>query len=88
MLRALRQLSVENQVILELFYSEEMSGREVAEIVDLPENTIRNRLNRARATLCETMERLTEEPASYQSAVTGLETWAGRIREDFGRAQG
>lgn len=80
LLRALRQLPVEQQVLLELHYWEEMTPIELAEVFDVAQATARTRLFRARAALREEMERLVDAPAlSYQS-VENLDAWAGQLR--------
>lgn len=53
MIKALQRLPVERQSLLELFYSEELRGHEIAEILDIPAATVRTRLFRARAQLEE-----------------------------------
>lgn len=51
MLRALRGLPVDFQIVLELAYWEDLSGAEIAEVVGVPPNTVRSRLARAREAL-------------------------------------
>lgn len=52
---ALRQLPLDLQVALELFYWEGMAGAELAAALDIPEGTLRTRLRRARQLLRERM---------------------------------
>jgi RNA polymerase sigma-70 factor (ECF subfamily) len=49
--RALREIPLELQVALELHYWEDLSGPELAAILDIPEGTVRSRLRRGRELL-------------------------------------
>lgn len=48
---ALAQLPLQDQLMLELFYTEELDSRELARVFDLEPGSIRSRLHRARAKL-------------------------------------
>jgi RNA polymerase sigma-70 factor (ECF subfamily) len=48
MVLALQQLPVETQIVLELYYWEELSIEEVARVVEVPEGTVKSRLHRGR----------------------------------------
>lgn len=50
---ALQRLPVEHQTLLELFYWDDLSGPEIAEIMGIDPTTVRTRLHRARARLRE-----------------------------------
>lgn len=56
---ALRHLPVDLQTVLELHYWEDMSTRELAVMLDLPQGTIKSRLRRGREALREVLERMT-----------------------------
>ncbi|MBX7079247.1 MAG: sigma-70 family RNA polymerase sigma factor [Nannocystaceae bacterium] len=51
MLTALRSLSLEFQMVLELTYWEDLSGAEIAVVLGVSPHTVRSRLSRARAAL-------------------------------------
>lgn len=51
MLRALRGLPIDFQIVLELAYWEDLSGAEMAEVLGISPHTVRSRLARARAAL-------------------------------------
>ncbi|MCA9636577.1 MAG: sigma-70 family RNA polymerase sigma factor [Myxococcales bacterium] len=53
---AIRRVPLDQQIILELAHWEGLSGREIAEALGIPENTVRSRLARARAALRERVE--------------------------------
>ncbi|MEO8703870.1 MAG: sigma-70 family RNA polymerase sigma factor [Kofleriaceae bacterium] len=47
----LARIPLDDQIALELAYFESMSTRELAAVLEIPENTVRSRLSRARAKL-------------------------------------
>ncbi len=55
---ALRELSLDQQMALELYYWQGMAVRDVAEVLELTEGGTRARLHRARARLREILEQL------------------------------
>ena len=50
---ALTRLPIDDQIAVELTYFENLSTRELAEVLEIPENTVRSRLGRARDKLRE-----------------------------------
>ena len=60
--RALQRLPLDDQLMLELFYSEEFDSGALAEIFGIEPSSVRSRLHRARAEL-EGMLRLRESPS-------------------------
>lgn len=81
LLEALRNLPVDDQVLLELHYWERLTTEELARSLDIPVGTARGRLQRARDRLAEVMHRLTESPEPLASTVACLEDWAKECRE-------
>lgn len=79
LLRALRELPLSFQVVLELYYWEQLSGRELGEILEIPEDTARSRLRRGKQLLLEAMVRLQEGPPA-ETTDDDLERWAGEVR--------
>jgi len=86
-LHALRRIPLELQIILELYYWEELRARELAEVLDLPEGTIRTRIRRAKQLFEEEIARVAESPALAHSTLCDLEGWARRLRGELGREQ-
>ncbi len=86
LLQALRQLPLELQMILELYYWEELSAREVAEILELKEGTARTRIRRARILLEREISKMAASPEIITSTITDLESWARRLREGLPQA--
>lgn len=88
LLEALRTLSLEHQVILELHYWESLGTREIADVLDLPSGTVKSRLIRARRGLRAALENLDASPRSLESTVTDLERWAAELEHDIVRRTG
>jgi RNA polymerase sigma factor (sigma-70 family) len=80
LLHALRRLPIDLQIALELFYFEHMRGPQLAEVLDLPEGTVRSRIRRGRALLREQLELLMQSSARVETTMTSLESWAEAVR--------
>jgi len=81
LLHALRAIPLNHQIILELYYWEEIQGPELAEILDISPNTVRSRLHRARAALAETLQKVGGNDAAVGRTITNLDDWASSLRE-------
>lgn len=55
LIKAINLLNEELRITTVLFYFEDMSSKEIAKILKIPEGTVRSRLNRARTKLKEIM---------------------------------
>ncbi len=84
LLRALRQIPLEAQIILEMYYWEGMRAHEIGEALEMPEPTVRTKIRRARLRLEQVIQTSSAAPSLRQSTVEGLETWAQRIRDGIG----
>lgn len=62
-LEALRRIPVEYQLVVELYYWEQVPGPELAEILGVAPTTVRTRLFRAREALREELEKLSKTAA-------------------------
>jgi len=80
LLEGLRQLPLDYQIALELHHFENMSGSQIAEVLGVPEGTIRSRLRRARMQLREHLEALSASPDALKSTLTRLDQWAEQVR--------
>lgn len=83
LLQALRRLPVEQQIVVELYYWEELNAREIAEIYEAPEPTIRTRLRRAKLRLEEELRALADSPQVANQTLTSLDAWARRLRDQL-----
>jgi len=74
LLEVLRQLSVEQQSLLELHYWEDMDIAALAEVFETPPATIRTRLHRARKALREKLA--ATAPAQALETLETMDAWA------------
>lgn len=79
-LQALRRIPVEHQVVLELYYWEEMTAKDLGEVLEIPEGTVRGRIRRAKQLLEEQLKILSDDDRILKSTISGLETWARELR--------
>ncbi len=85
MLRALRELPVDQQIALELYYWEQMQGPQLAEVLDISPHTVRSRLSRARSALREKIQQLADNPAMSESTLAEVDALAVRLGDRAGR---
>ncbi len=76
LLDALRRIPLDLQVVLELHYWEEMTGPQLAGILDIPEGTVRSRLRRG----LEALNKILATSQRLASTVTDLDGWAEALR--------
>lgn len=80
LLRALRNIPVDSQVVLEMHYWEPMSAAEIAEVLDETLPAVRGRLRKARTQLLAAIERLARDPDERRSTVDGIDGWVRSLR--------
>jgi RNA polymerase sigma factor (sigma-70 family) len=81
LLEALRRLPLEDQIVLELFYWEEMKGRDIAALYGVAEGTIRSRLRKARIELERMMPRVARSlGVALTDEELNLDQWARETR--------
>jgi len=85
LLRALRALPIEQQVLLSLFYFEELTGPELASIFDVAEGTVRSRIRLAKDALRDQIERAANTLSLASSTVTRLDDWLASLRGQLGK---
>lgn len=83
LLEALRRLSVNDQIVLELFYWEQMTSAEIAEILDLPHGTTRSRLRLARERLRGHVDELSRDTPELDLTHQTLDHWATTLRQQL-----
>lgn len=76
LLEALQHLPVEQQTLLELHYWEELEIRDLAQVFEAPEATIRTRLHRARARLRELLEQPHQHRPRPFESLERMDEWA------------
>ena len=79
LLESLRRIPLDYQVVLELYYWEELPGSAIAEIVDLPENPVRSRLRKGKQLLEKKMRSLAKNAEELARTLEDLERWAKTI---------
>jgi len=83
LVRALRRIPLDQQIVLELHYIEQLSGPEIAEILGVPKPTVYTRLRRGTEKLRTMVTELAESPDLAVSTMSGIQTWAVKIREEL-----
>lgn len=79
LLSALQRIPVELQVLLELYYWEELSVQELGEVLQIPAGTVKSRLHRARSLLREATAKVPASREEAEGARMLLEDWARRV---------
>ena len=84
LLEALRQIPIDHQIALELYYWEELPAPQLARILGVPEGTIRTRLRRAKTLVEQALAALETSDAQLQSTLANIDGWARSVREAVG----
>lgn len=77
---ALRELPIEQQIVLELYLFEDLSGSEIAELLDVPEGTVRGRIRLGQDRLKRQIAELSSSQDECAATLTDLVGWARKIR--------
>jgi RNA polymerase sigma factor (sigma-70 family) len=80
LLRGLRALPVELQIMLQLYYWERMGTEEIASVMETSRGAIKLRLHRARDRLRDTIAGLDASEALRTQTLDDLEHWAASLR--------
>jgi len=75
LLIALGGLPEEQQTAMQLFYWEGMRGEEIADVLDIPVSTVRNRLSRARQRLRQRVLEIAPGPRVSKALLADLAGW-------------
>jgi RNA polymerase sigma factor (sigma-70 family) len=86
LLEALRRIPLQYQIVLELRLWEDLSGAEMARILDLAEPTLRTRLRIATERLRAQMQEMTGCADVLGDPGEDFEGWATEVRAAFSRA--
>lgn len=81
LLEGLRRIPIDSQIVLELYYWEELSASQTAAVLGIPEGTVRGRVRKAKALLKKKLTVLARSAADLESTVQDLEGWAASLRE-------
>lgn len=85
---ALRRIPIELQLALELHYWEDLSTAEMAEVLDIPQGTVKSRLRRGRSALEVALHEVEAAPADRDATLQNLESWARDLREGLDPSAG
>lgn len=85
LVRALRRVPFEQQIVLELSYIENLTGTEIAELLEVPLPTVYTRLRRGKEKLQAMVVELAQSEDLATSTMTSLHTWAARVRDEISR---
>nr|MCH9687230.1 sigma-70 family RNA polymerase sigma factor [Deltaproteobacteria bacterium] len=83
LVRALKKMPLDQQIVFELKYFEDLNGVEIANLLGVPTQTVYTRLRRGTQKIRAMVAELAESPELAQSTMTGLQTWAEQIRDEF-----
>ncbi len=78
LLRALRRIPVIYQVVLELYYWEQLTQNEIAQVLVWPPGTVRTRIGKARRLVRAQLESLCRSHEERLSTIDTFEQWAAR----------
>jgi RNA polymerase sigma factor (sigma-70 family) len=81
LVRALRRIKLDAQIILELHYWEGLGTRQLATVLEVPEGTAKGQLRRARLELRATLAELASDDAVRDSTLADLDRWIAGIRQ-------
>ena len=82
LLDALRRIPLDYQVVLELYYWEELPASGIAEVVGIPENTVRSRIRKGRQLLEKKLKTLASSHEEFERTCRDLDRWARSIHRD------
>ncbi len=81
LLEALRNISVDAQIALELHYWEKLTTAEIAEVLAIPVGTVRSRLRYARDAVEAQLDALSRSAEVLDSTKNGFDRWMQSVRD-------
>lgn len=80
LLAALRSIPFDYQVVLELYYWEEMEGKAIAEVLGIPDGTARSRIRLGKERLRKALDEQALCSNRLRETLTHLDDWARELR--------
>jgi RNA polymerase sigma-70 factor (ECF subfamily) len=84
----MRELPLDDQIVLELKYYDGMTVRELAAVFEVPRATMSDRITRARGRLGKAVERLGDSTRLVESTMSGLDAHMQAIRQHLAARAG
>lgn len=81
LLEGLRRIPFADQALLELYYWEDLTTWDIAEVLGIKRGTVQTRLRSARRRLEEAMTAIAESAEVLASTLSDLETWAAKCKQ-------
>ena len=81
LIHVLRRLPLDDQILVELYFFENLSGPQVCEILGIPETTLRARIRSCRKRAAGIAEQLAESPEHLKSTLMTINRWADVVKE-------
>lgn len=75
LMRAIRRLPIEYQVVIELNYWENVTCDDIAAILQMPKGTVRSRMQRGRVALERNLEALADSPELLAATTMSIGEW-------------
>ncbi|MEM9456275.1 MAG: sigma-70 family RNA polymerase sigma factor [Myxococcota bacterium] len=82
LLEALRRIPLELQIVLELYYWEDLTAAELSTLLEIPQGSVRTKIRIAKEKLAREMTRLAPSP-NLEPAASNLDSWARAVREQL-----
>lgn len=86
--QSMRELALDDQILLELKYYDGMTVRELAAVFEIPRATMADRVARARTRLSKAVSTLGESKQLVESTMSGLDAHMQAIRKQFSARAG
>lgn len=86
LLDALQHLSLEQQEVIDLYYWEGLTAKQVGESIEAPESTVRSRLRLAVRHLARLHRELGQQEHSRELTEDDVEQWLHALRQELERA--
>ncbi|MEX1369385.1 MAG: sigma-70 family RNA polymerase sigma factor [Nannocystaceae bacterium] len=85
LLDALPRLTLEQQELIDLYYWQRITAKEIAEIVEIPVSTVRGRIRLALKRLAKLHQELGQQVHGREVGEEELEQWLEALREELNR---
>ncbi|MCY1071188.1 sigma-70 family RNA polymerase sigma factor [Nannocystis sp. RBIL2] len=86
LINALRRLPLQDQIVLELFYWEDMTAAEIGEVMNVVEPTVRGRLRAAKKRLAELYQETSAAGPRGEDTEQDVQSWLCDIRGQLAKS--